>query len=237
MTSVQAHPGYYPSAMPAARAEELAFTPDAASAEDTAATSLFGADGFTFGDLVDMVNPLQHIPIVSTFYRDQTGDSIAAAPRVVGSTLFFGPLGLVSALANIAVEEATGKDIGDNLASWAGLTHDDTEPSAEPAMRTAEGFDPDDPVSTWARGEADWARAGAAVPTSAPLPGEPQRTPSPDAGPLLAQQERWADRAEPDRPRPQDVAYLSADIQAASNAYRSVVGWSSEQVAVASRAL
>src|SRR4051812_37075024 len=39
---------------------------------------------FGFGDLVDIVNPLQHIPIVSTLSRHWTGDQIGPAPRVIG---------------------------------------------------------------------------------------------------------------------------------------------------------
>ncbi|MBT5013959.1 MAG: hypothetical protein HON02_05865, partial [Rhodospirillaceae bacterium] len=34
----------------------------------------FGADGFTFLDFLDIINPLQHIPVVGSLYRDMTGD-------------------------------------------------------------------------------------------------------------------------------------------------------------------
>ncbi|MDP6473864.1 MAG: hypothetical protein QF894_03030 [Alphaproteobacteria bacterium] len=36
----------------------------------------FGADGFGFDDFLDLINPLQHIPIISTIYREITGDTI-----------------------------------------------------------------------------------------------------------------------------------------------------------------
>ena len=50
--------------------------------------SLFGDDGLTFSDLIDVINPLQHIPVVGTIYREMTNDSLAAGPRMLGGTLF-----------------------------------------------------------------------------------------------------------------------------------------------------
>ena len=46
------------------------------------ADSAFGDDGFGFDDVLDAINPLQHIPIVSTIYRAITGDKIDVAPRL-----------------------------------------------------------------------------------------------------------------------------------------------------------
>lgn len=75
----------------------------------------FGADGFGFDDLLDIVNPLQHIPIVSTLYRAISGDDIAAAPRLLGGTLFGGPIGLAAAAVNVVVDESSGMDIGEHV--------------------------------------------------------------------------------------------------------------------------
>src|SRR5215470_6180450 len=36
--------------------------------------TLWEKGAFGFGDLVDIVNPLQHIPVVATIYRNMTGD-------------------------------------------------------------------------------------------------------------------------------------------------------------------
>lgn len=69
----------------------------------------------TFNDFVDIVNPLQHIPVVSTIYRDMTGDEIKPPARVMGGALFGGPIGAASAMANVIVEDQTGLDIGENL--------------------------------------------------------------------------------------------------------------------------
>src|SRR3569833_1933690 len=44
--------------------------------------------GFSFGDLIDMVNPLQHIPVVGTLYRRITGDTINTVPKLSGDTAY-----------------------------------------------------------------------------------------------------------------------------------------------------
>lgn len=76
---------------------------------------LFGEDGFTFSDLLDVINPLQHIPVISSIYRALTGDTIDAAPRVLGGALFGGPIGAASAFVNAVVDETTGKDLGEHV--------------------------------------------------------------------------------------------------------------------------
>ena len=65
----------------------------------------FGDDGFTFADLIDIVNPLQHIPILSTIYRKISGDTIDPAARVAGGVLFGGAIGAVFAVAGAAFEK------------------------------------------------------------------------------------------------------------------------------------
>jgi hypothetical protein len=76
---------------------------------------VFGEDGFTFKDLLDVINPLQHIPGVSTLYRDMTGDDISPASRIGGGALFFGPIGAAISTANVIVDKATGKDVGEHV--------------------------------------------------------------------------------------------------------------------------
>jgi hypothetical protein len=78
----------------------------------------FGADGkFGWDDFLDVINPLQHIPIVAQIYRAVTGDEINGAAELIGA-LPFGPLGVVGMMgtvADLAVKDTTGKDIGENL--------------------------------------------------------------------------------------------------------------------------
>jgi hypothetical protein len=70
---------------------------------------------FGFGDLVDIINPLQHLPIVATIYRNMTGDRLGMAPRVIGGALWGRIGGFVAGVVNSLVEWFTGKDIGDHI--------------------------------------------------------------------------------------------------------------------------
>ena len=78
----------------------------------------FGADGFTFLDFLDIVNPLQHIPFVGTVYRSITNDEIDPGSRIAGAGLFGGPIGTVIALANVTIEQNTGQDIGNHMMAF-----------------------------------------------------------------------------------------------------------------------
>jgi len=75
----------------------------------------FGEDGLTFADFLDIINPLQHIPVISSIYRHLTGDEIDPASRLAGGTLFGGPIGLVAAVINVGIEQETGQDVGEHV--------------------------------------------------------------------------------------------------------------------------
>ncbi len=105
-------PASIPAGAPNDRAPELDSPESRPESRETAPAT---ESGFSFADLLDIINPLQHIPIVSTIYRQITGDEIGAGARILGGALFGGVLGLVSGLANALVERETGRDIGDNV--------------------------------------------------------------------------------------------------------------------------
>jgi hypothetical protein len=69
---------------------------------------------FGFGDILDIINPLQHIPVISHLYRSITGDTIRPSSQLVGGTIFGGPVGLASGLVNVIAEHETGRDITGN---------------------------------------------------------------------------------------------------------------------------
>ena len=69
----------------------------------------------SFADILDVVNPLQHLPGVSTLYRELTGDTISTGAKLTGGALYSGPVGFLTSLINAIIEEETGKDIGSNL--------------------------------------------------------------------------------------------------------------------------
>lgn len=82
-----------------------------------------------FWDLVDVVNPMQHIPVVASIYRDVTDDEIKPAAKIAGGTLFGGVLGFASALFDSVMEEVSGQDMAET--AIAALSGDDTGESSE----------------------------------------------------------------------------------------------------------
>ena len=105
--------------------EDMLEPAKAASAADDGG---WGADGFGFDDFVDIINPLQHLPFVSTLYREFTGDTIAPAARAAGGALYGGPAGLVAGVANVMFEAESGSDIGATMI--AELRGDGAAPAA-----------------------------------------------------------------------------------------------------------
>ncbi|MAO54217.1 MAG: hypothetical protein CMM61_00780 [Rhodospirillaceae bacterium] len=140
---------------------------DALTADGGKEFKAFGDDGFTFWDLVDVVNPLQHIPVVSTLYRDLTDDTLDPAPRVMGDTLYMGPIGLVASVANVMVEHNTGKDVGSHVMAYfrdesAPLSAPTATANAGPAAAGTDGTAADgaaDPVTEWAQAQTAYYQA------------------------------------------------------------------------------
>ncbi len=98
-----------------------------------------GEDGFSFDDFLDIVNPLQHLPVISTVYRALTGDQIKPLEKIAGGALYGGLPGLASSLADVAFEQITGKDFGSTV--MALFDGDDDKPvavaEAKPAQAAA----------------------------------------------------------------------------------------------------
>ena len=107
---------------------------DVSYAGDTDVMAWNDSSGPSFSDLLDILNPLQHLPIVSTLYRQWTGDSEGAMDDIIGGTLYGGPIGLGVAIANLMVEDTTGKNIGDNIyTALFGESEDDSDSSVAKA--------------------------------------------------------------------------------------------------------
>ncbi|WP_085907729.1 hypothetical protein [Kiloniella majae] len=92
---------------------------------------------FGFFDFLDVINPLQHIPVISTLYREITGDEIQPAARVAGGMIFGGPTGFITAIANSVSEETTGKDIGENVLEAFLGSDEDEGPVHTAALETS----------------------------------------------------------------------------------------------------
>jgi hypothetical protein len=111
---------------------------EASEAQGTQSAQENSSHHFSFLDfikgIIDIINPLQHIPVISTIYRHMTGDEISPAARIAGDALYGGPIGAAVAVANVAVESHTGKDIGETM--FAMVTGDDDK--KEPPVQVAQ---------------------------------------------------------------------------------------------------
>jgi hypothetical protein len=67
------------------------------------------AETFSFGDALDIVNPLQHIPVIGWIYREISGDTMGAPASIAGGALFGGPIGFASAILSAAFESLSGE--------------------------------------------------------------------------------------------------------------------------------
>jgi len=106
---------------------------------------------FSFGDLLDIVNPLQHIPIVNSIYRVLTGDTISGHARVMGAALYGGPIGMIAGAANAVIAEVRGADVGDTIVAGLlgrevpGAPDGETETGIAVAERAAATAAPPEP--------------------------------------------------------------------------------------------
>jgi hypothetical protein len=72
--------------------------------------------GKSFWDnVLDVINPLEHLPVVGAIYRNITGDKPGDLEKIAGDTLYGGPIGLASSVADVAFEKITGKDFEDTV--------------------------------------------------------------------------------------------------------------------------
>lgn len=98
-----------------------------------------GSFGEFLGNVVDVINPLQHIPVVSNIYRRMTGDQISGAAMIAGGALYGGPLGGAMAVADVAYAQQKGGYAGDiALASLMGDDVPATTPTAPATMLAAQ---------------------------------------------------------------------------------------------------
>lgn len=71
----------------------------------------------SFYDFLDIINPLQHIPVVSELYRQATGDTIKPECQLAGDTALGGVFGFIGSLGSMVYESAMGESITQSLAS------------------------------------------------------------------------------------------------------------------------
>jgi len=143
MTTLSALPP--PTVIPAPVATE-SYAPDPTDPYAPGVPNLnfadISADGkrISFSDLLNIINPLQHIPIVSTIYRAITGDRIGIGARLLGGGLFGSPLGLAGAGIMLALEQASGNTIdGRLIAMFENVTGGETSAEGVAVARATGG--------------------------------------------------------------------------------------------------
>lgn len=162
------------SSFDAARASSAAAVPAFGMSTEDPGVQPYRQEGdMSFGDFLDILNPLQHIPVVGTLYREITGDTISQQSRVMGGFLYGGPLGGMGAVVNVMVEDATGKDIGDQLLS--AMSGNSSTPAAQrlssqPIALTPQGEAAQKLAAQQAAVAAQQAQPAAQPPAAAPGP-------------------------------------------------------------------
>jgi hypothetical protein len=137
------------------------------------------SDGPSFEDLLDVINPLQHIPVVSSIYRAITGDQIGMASRTIGGFLFGGQVGALVAGITGLFEEATGGSVATHIATvYSEVFGDEEKPttaiaSAEPVKSGTPAPAPAVTQAADAAGEIDAAMMNRIAFNPAAAPGVP----------------------------------------------------------------
>jgi len=153
----------------AATAQNAAPAPPPASGH-----KLWHDGGFGFKDLLDIVNPLQHIPIIGSIYRWATGDEPSDGARIIGDGLYGGPIGLAaSAVLTVVTEDSDGHDLGEQVLAGLFGPGNDSPTIGKPTL-VADAAAPAPAASTGTP-----AAAPLAAPTAALAPAKPDHPPIP----------------------------------------------------------
>ena len=97
--------------------ESVTVTANKTASSDTASSDAGKGEDF-FHHILDVINPLQHLPVVGTIYRAITGEHIGNIEKIAGDTLYGGLWGAVSSIADVAFEGITGKSFEDTAMAW-----------------------------------------------------------------------------------------------------------------------
>ena len=174
-------------------------------------------NGPTFLDFLDIINPLQHIPIINTIYRDLTGDEIGFAARLIGGGLLGGPVGVAGTVISMAAEEAVGEEPVSRVVAALQEFFSPAEEAETPAEPPELAVLPDA-----ASAAAKEPQAAAAALNSPPLPPAPAPTPVVPGAPAFQPGAIGAPlpAAASARKTPQQIAALSGQSTQSSESAR-----------------
>lgn len=130
-----------PATTEAAKApDKAASQTDLSSARiDRSAAAVEEDSDFSFSDFMDTLNPLQHIPVIGTIYRELTDDTIKPVARIAGDIMYGVLIGsaafsAVGAIVSGIVEQESGQAPDVMLADALFGSDQQTPPSdAQPA--------------------------------------------------------------------------------------------------------
>ncbi len=101
--------------------------------------SLWSHGSFSFKDLLDIINPLQHLPVIGSVYRYLTGDEPSGGARIVGDALYGGPIGFGVGVVSTLLTDPQGHDLGERaLASVFGPSAAETTAVAKAGSASPE---------------------------------------------------------------------------------------------------
>ncbi|MBL8643594.1 MAG: hypothetical protein JNK21_06660 [Rhodospirillaceae bacterium] len=187
--------------------------------EITVTAKALGNSDYSFWDLLDLINPLQHIPGVNTLYRHLTGDTIKTPMQLIGATVIGGPIGFAAAMVDSVIEEATGTDIGGH--AMALMTNEPprptnapTLPDGETQLAAAREFIPDDPGAAVAAAPAVTARARNQIAAASAAASMPAR----NIAPQLAANSSQAPASAPPGQTPTEAEAFVKTAQVAAQA-------------------
>lgn len=144
-------------------------------------------DEASFWDLLDIINPLQHIPVVSTIYREITGDTIKPIARLAGGALFGGLVGAGFAAVSTAVEGLMGLDEDETMLAFLFGGDEDERPTVEAGPQVAkqaiglgdeDGESPAEVIARYAQPVDELAARSAQAPTQAAVAAQGSGMPS-----------------------------------------------------------
>ena len=102
--------------------------------------TLWAHGSFSFKDFLDIINPLQHLPVIGSVYRYLTGDEPSGGARIVGDTIYGGPIGFGVGVVSTMLTDGDGRDLGERtLAAVFGKRDDTGKPVAVAQAPSASG--------------------------------------------------------------------------------------------------
>jgi len=144
----------------------------ASSSGDASGPTLWAHGGFSFKDLLDIVNPLQHIPVVGSVYRYLTGDEPSGGARIVGDSIYGGPIGFgISVVSTAFLTNSKGQDVGERLLADVFGPRDGSATLSTPKVAANSGAASSNALATPA--SAPSAKAASATQPVAQVPPQP----------------------------------------------------------------